>query len=364
MIEAIESDITCIAVRSPAENMWRGRIPVLDLSESPGVWSRIARKVGFGTGTRVHHSILSKVKSAVDSPDVQAVLIHFLPFALEFEDVWVNNDKPLYVHCHGYDVHWDLRSHDSPDEPFHPTDYLDSVRHLAGMATIIANSQTTAGRLVEAGIPRDQIVVKICGVPVPEEFPGRKSTSEAVNILYLGRLVDFKGPELVIKAFELACEKGLKGQLVIAGDGPLRGHCEQQCKESKFSSRISMLGAVDAGAGENLRAQAHIFTAHNRTGPLTRQEEAYGVSVVEAMAAGLPVVSGCNGSLPELVKHEETGLLVEPGDVEAHAEALLRLAGDPGLRLDMGRAGWEIALECFSSGKEKIELRRILGLDQ
>ncbi|MCH8923254.1 MAG: glycosyltransferase, partial [Planctomycetes bacterium] len=70
--------------------------------------------------------------------------------------------------------------------------------------------------------------------------------------------------------------------------------------------------------GERLRAEADIFTAHNCTGPITRQEEAFGVSIVEAMAAGLPVVSGRSGSLPEIVEDRVDGILVEPGDREAH----------------------------------------------
>jgi len=124
-----------------------------------------------------------------------------------------------------------------------------------------------------------------------------------------------------------------------------------------------MLGAVDAETGERLRAEADIFTAHSCHGPLTLHEEAFGVSFVEAMAAALPVVSGRSGSLPELIDDGRDGFLVEPGDVEAHADAFLRLASDPGLRQSLGEAGWRKAKERFSCERERAQLRAILGLD-
>jgi glycosyltransferase involved in cell wall biosynthesis len=155
----------------------------------------------------------------------------------------------------------------------------------------------------------------------------------------------------------------MDGQLVIAGDGPLRTMCELLRARSSFRERIALLGAVDAPTGERLRTEADIFTAHNCRGPLSHQEEAFGVSVVEAMAAGLPVVSGRSGSLPELIEHGREGLLVEPGDVEGHADAFLRLASDPGLRQSMGEAGWRRAKERFSCERERGQLRAILGLD-
>ncbi|MCX6376314.1 MAG: glycosyltransferase family 4 protein, partial [Armatimonadetes bacterium] len=195
------------------------------------------------------------------------------------------------------------------------------------------------------------------------EPPRREPRTQPINILYLGRLIDLKGPDLVIRAFEIACSRGMDAQLVIAGDGPLRTMCELLRARSRFRERITLLGAVDAQTGERLRTEADIFTAHNCFGPLTLHEEAFGVSFVEAMAAGLPVVSGRSGSLPELIADGRDGLLVEPGDVEAHAGAFLRLASDPGLRQSMGEAGWRKAKHRFSCERERAQLRAILGLD-
>ena len=96
----------------------------------------------------------------------------------------------------------------------------------------------------------------------------------------------------MVHAFDLACRRGLRGRLLIVGDGILRTTCELAKARSSFRDRIDLLGSLDASGVQRLLATADIFTAHNCTGPITRQEEAFGVSIVEAMGAGVPVVSG------------------------------------------------------------------------
>jgi len=154
----------------------------------------------------------------------------------------------------------------------------------------------------------------------------------------------------------------MDGTLTMAGDGPMRLTCEILRAHSPYADRIKMLGAVDRQTGEQLRKEADVFCAHNCMGPITLQEEAFGVSIVEAMAAGLPVVSARSGSLPEVLEDGKQGILVEPGDVKAQAEAFIRLANDPSLREQMGRSGWERARKLFSIEQEIARLREIIGL--
>src|SRR5207249_10069750 len=100
----------------------------------------------------------------------------------------------------------------------------------------------------------------------------------------------------------------------------------------------------------------------NCLGLISNQEESSGVSFAEAMAEGLPIVSGRSGSLPEVITDGVHGILFEPGDVDAHADALLRLASDPELRAQMGQSGWERVRDNWSLQNEVKELRSILGL--
>lgn len=363
MIEAIESHVVLIATNSPYESLWHNRVPIIALQDRPAKkLRRILNSVWWRFPLKPSATAKEVLMKAVEHKDVSEVFVHYLEYALRFSDVWNRSTKKLFVHCHGYDVTWDLRRHERPDERYFADDYVPHVRQLAERALLIANSQTTMKLLTDIGVPRDRIRVKYLGVLVPKECPFHINQEHTVEILYLGRLVDFKGPDLVIRAFELACERGLDANLTIAGDGEMKVTCELMKRRSKVGHRIALVGAVDERSGCMLRTRADIFTAHNCVGLMSRQQECFGVSIVEAMAAALPVVTGRSGSVKETVVDGETGMLVTPGDVEGHAEAFLRLAGDGALRKRMGEAGWRRAGELFSTRREEERLLQILEL--
>jgi glycosyltransferase involved in cell wall biosynthesis len=166
---------------------------------------------------------------------------------------------------------------------------------------------------------------------------------------------------LTIRAFNRLCDVGVNAELTIAGDGPMRVSCELERLASPYREQIHILGAVDRHAGERLRKSHQVFTAHSRAGPLSRQEEAFGVAFLEAMAAGMPVVTGQNGGIPEVVEHQESGLLFKSGDVEAHAQCLLSLAKDRESRIKMGKNALDRVQSTFSPTQERDALRRIIN---
>ncbi len=362
MLRVLEPDVASLVTEVEPGSDYRQRFDVTVLSDS--WWShgwRLSRRLGLTQGIRKTARALDALRREVESNRVEVTLVHYLSEAVKYDRVWHRTAKPVFVHCHGFDVTWDFRDADDPTRPAHPADYVDRVLKLPEHVSFIVNSNVTARRLREIDVAEERIHVKYLGVPIPDAPPVRDADGEIV-IFYLGRLVDCKGPELVIEAFDLACQRGLDGRLVIAGNGPMQGECERARERSAVKDRIELLGAVDTETANRLRRSADIFTAHNRLGPVSRQEEAFGVAVAEAMADGLPIVSGANGSLPELVDDGVEGILVSPGDVEAHAEALLRLAGDAELRARMGRRGWQRASRDFSLEQEDKALRSILGL--
>ena len=366
MLDGLADQVSVLATEVTPWDSLQARFPTVVLQDGllETKWWRLLFRLGWVERIPAGRRSVSLLKRAVERPDVSGVLVHYANLAAKYGEVWRRTSKPVWVHCHGYDVTWDLRQPEPPHGPEHPSDYVERVLALPPRVRFIANSHNTAGRLRDIGIDGSRIEVKYLGVPLPEHPPPPHRPVNEVIILYLGRLIDCKGPDLVIQAFDRAVSMGLKGRLMIAGDGPLRGRCEELRHASPNADRIELLGAVDATTGERLRSQAHIFTAHNQLGPNSRQEEAFGVSLVEAMAAGLPIVSGRNGSLPEVLEDGEHGFLVEPGDVDAHAQAFLRLADDVDLRDRMGQAGWQRAQERFRLDEEIRQLRRLLDLPE
>jgi len=268
----------------------------------------------------------------------------------------------LFVHCHGIDVTWEVYSLKRKWRKLWWGDYVKEVKKLPLNVFFIANSISTKRKLENIGISSERIYVSNPGVPIPLEVKYKDPQKKWLKFLFIGRLIDVKGPDLTILAFERACEMGLNGELILAGDGNLRSVCEKLSDESAFSERIKILGAVSAAEGERLRNEADVFTAHSRKGTDSLQEEAFGVAFVEAMAAGLPVVTGASGSLPEIVRNRIDGILFNPGDIEAHARSLFEIAGNPELRISMGRSAALRAKENYSIEQENRGLIKILGI--
>ena len=146
-------------------------------------------------------------------------------------------------------------------------------------------------------------------------------------------------------------------QLLIVGDGPARGDVEQAfyslVEKAGGGRRVHFAGAVDEPelpamlAGCDLLAWPAI-------------NEAYGMALLEAQAAGLPVVAGRSGGVPALVESGETGLLSEPGNAAAFAANLAHLLSDPERRERMGRAALAKVAREHSLEQAAVSLKRIL----
>lgn len=341
----------------------RGRNVPSDCNEEfllPEWMSAMPRRVTVGYCSRWIDRAMAQLLKRHDSNT--RVLVHYVTMAACIRNAIHSSQNEVFVHCHGFDVTWQQRSEWFPWLSVHSSGYVAQVRRLAERVRFIANSQVTATKLSDIGIPDDRIVVKYIGVPVSADVPPERETSaDGLTLLYLGRLTDFKGPVETIRAFALARKNGFRGRLIIAGGGVQRAACEREIRREGQGDSIQLLGPVSETKARDLLRTADVFTAHNQRSACTGQEEAYGVSVVEAMSAGIPVVTGRSGGVCETVVDGETGILFAPGDITAHADALLLLSRDAGLRQRMGLSGYRRASELFSLEREEKELKRILS---
>jgi glycosyltransferase involved in cell wall biosynthesis len=190
-------------------------------------------------------------------------------------------------------------------------------RVLRRARLVIAPSTALAGEARRLGAEDVRVIPS--GVDLPAAVGEEADPPE---VLYAGRLSAEKGVRELVAAAD-----GLP--LVIAGDGPLRDEVP------------GALGFVSHDELEQLYARAAVVACPSR-------REGFGVVCAEAMAYGRPVVAGDVGGLRDLVRHEETGLLVPPGDVGALRAALQRLLADPDLRRRLGEAGRARIAEHFT----------------
>jgi glycosyltransferase involved in cell wall biosynthesis len=158
--------------------------------------------------------------------------------------------------------------------------------------------------------------------------------------LFVGRLVYYKGVDVLLAALERC--PGLR--LAIVGEGPLRAGLEERAVTMRLSHRVAFLGNVDEATLAALYPSCRFLVL-----PSTAISEAFGMVQLEAMASGRPVIStNLRSGVPFVNQHGRTGLLVPPGDVEALASAMRRLADDPELAERFGRAGRRRAESTFS----------------
>lgn len=146
-------------------------------------------------------------------------------------------------------------------------------------------------------------------------------------ILFLGRVGSRKGTFDLIEALSLL-PRDQRWRAIIAGDGEL-SRAREQIKVSGLSDRVELLGWVGPKDVDGLLCRSSMLT-------LPSYDENLPMSVIEGFAAGLAVVTTPVGATPDILKHEETGLLVPPGDTRALADSLSRLIEDKPLRARLG----------------------------
>ncbi len=182
-------------------------------------------------------------------------------------------------------------------------------------------------------------------------------THDVPIIAFMGQLGERKGVDILLTALGILNARGVAFQARLGGNGPV-DRFRDLAQENGITDRVDFLGWVDEAAVARTLAEADLFVLPSRA-------ENQPVSILEAMAHGLPVVATRIGAIPEQVVDGVTGSIVPPEDAEALADALERLCLDPNLRQMMGTAGlgrWREYYSIESTARRMIDLyRRLLA---
>jgi glycosyltransferase involved in cell wall biosynthesis len=150
------------------------------------------------------------------------------------------------------------------------------------------------------------------------------------RLLFIGRLVPYKGVDVLLRAMTR-----VDATAWLIGDGPLRQRLEAEADRLHVTNRVRFLGPLS-----DAEVVAHLHACDVFVLPSVTHAETFGVVQLEAMTCGKPVVStNVRSGVPWVNRHDETGLVVEPGDADVLADALNRLLRDASLRERMGKPG-------------------------
>ena len=214
-------------------------------------------------------------------------------------------------------------------------------------------------RQLSARLPsklHNRLAVIHCGV-LPADLPFTAEGREPAYIVGVGRLDPIKGFIHLVKACALLQERGIDFRCDIIGDGPLRDELQQAINQAGLSERVRLTGALPQ---QDVRQKINRATMFVLPSVLLADGNADGIPValMEAMACGATAISTQVSGIPELIHHEENGLLVTPGQATELADAMARLLADAPLRTRLAQAARNTIIHDFDAD---IEAAKLLG---
>jgi glucosyltransferase len=254
---------------------------------------------------------------------------------------------PLLVTLHGYDINtareWWETGHAGRSMRRYPARLLELSRR--SNVTFVAVSEAIRERAIDYGIPDSKISVHYIGVDCTRFKPtGRPIAERDRRVLFVGRLVEKKGCEYLIRAFARVQQAVPESSLVIVGDGGLKESLMNEAKE--LGVRAEFRGACIGEQVQREFALARVFCLPSVTAA-NGDAEGFGLVILEAQASGVPVVTSARGGAAEGMADGRTGYAVRERDVDALADRLIALLTSDEIATSFSEAGRRFAVDAF-----------------
>jgi glycosyltransferase involved in cell wall biosynthesis len=256
-----------------------------------------------------------------------AVLAEYGPTGADLVDACHQAGIPLIVHFHGYDTSHRRNLDEMKDR------YPVLFR---GAAAIVAVSHAMRRALIELGAPAEKVHWNPYGVDCTA-FEGATPAEAPPLFIAVGRFCEKKAPDLTLRAFAEVLRAFPDARLRMVGFGPLMDPSVQLAQDLGISDAVTIVGPCPPRVVQEEMRRARCFVQHSVVAS-DGDSEGTPVAILEAGASGLPVVSTRHAGITDVVIEGETGFLVEERDVPGMADRMLRLAVDPALAGQMGRA--------------------------
>jgi len=233
---------------------------------------------------------------------------------------------PLFVFLHGFDVSKAFRNNNYIKQ-FNIISRFDNIKFVSPCKYFINKI------VINFNVEANKLILSPYGVEKATRT-NISSNDEIIQykLLFVGRLVAKKNPLALVEVIDILIKKYNVTNVVltIIGDGPLMREVKNRIIDKNLGNYIEILGSRNHDFVKDELLKSHIYVQHSVT-DFDGDQEGLPNSILEALAAGLPVVSTIHSGIPEIVKHEFTGFLVQEFDVGQMAKIIDRLIRDKSL---------------------------------
>ncbi|MGV3705925.1 MAG: glycosyltransferase family 4 protein [Arcticibacter sp.] len=257
---------------------------------------------------------------------------------------------PLVIHFHGADAH------------HHPTisEYKEAYKQaFAYASTIIGVSNDMISSLRQLGAPQEKLVLNPYGINTERFSPSDERTRSNSTFLFVGRFVSKKSPQTTIKAFQEVAKRYPEARLIMAGAGPLLEESKALAQELGLTEKITFTGVLPSDEISKLLKESCCFVQHSVTPP-DGDMEGTPNTILEAAAAGLPIVSTRHAGIKEAVIDGKTGYLVDEYDTQGMAAKMAEILAAPERAREMGNEGRKHILQNYTLSDRIARLNSIL----
>lgn len=280
---------------------------------------------------------------------IDIVLCNYGPQSSNISRVCFEANVPLIASFYGYDayIHKVLKKYRKK--------YTDLFKTAAA---IISVSKDMSNQLVMLGAPREKVKLNPCGFD-PSVYREITPEKNGKRLIFVGRLTEKKGPELLLHAFHKVLHRLPDAELIMIGNGELYGKVVSLIETLKVKDSVTLMlwQPPEVIARELEKSRAYV--QHSRVAE-NGDSEGSPVSIIEAAGSGLPVISTRHAGIKETVVEGITGFLIDEGDWESMGDHMIELLENPELAGKMGRAGRQHILQHYSVNRQKATLLEII----
>lgn len=279
--------------------------------------------------------------------DIDVVLAEYGPKAQSLLPVVKDLKIPLVVHFHGFDasVKDVILGNNNYQEVFQTAKY------------VVVVSKKMYSDLLALGCPEEKLVYNVYGPD--EKFFEVQPKFKNLQFISIGRFVTKKAPYYLILAFRNVVKKFPRAELIMAGDGELLEVCRNLVAYYNLNNNIKFAGVITPEEYRNYLGNSMAMVQHSVTA-LSGDSEGTPVGILEASAAGLPVISTRHAGIPDVIIHEETGYLVGEHEVDKMSLYMIKVLENPQLAREIGNRGKKNIQKYYTLQRHIEELDKIL----